>query len=34
MPYEVPARISNRIIVEMRGINRAVYDISSAPPHD
>jgi GMP synthase (glutamine-hydrolysing) len=32
MPYELLARISNRIINEVRGINRVVYDISSKPP--
>jgi len=32
LPYEVLARISNRIINETRGINRVVYDISSKPP--
>lgn len=32
MPYEVQARISNRIINEVRGINRVCYDISSKPP--
>ncbi|KAG5192704.1 hypothetical protein JKP88DRAFT_196872 [Tribonema minus] len=32
MPYEVLGRISNRIINEVRGINRVVYDISSKPP--
>jgi len=32
VPYEVLARISNRIINEIRGINRVVYDISSKPP--
>lgn len=32
MPYEVLARMSNRIINEVRGINRVVYDISSKPP--
>jgi GMP synthase (glutamine-hydrolysing) len=32
MPYDVLARISNRIINEVRGINRVVYDISSKPP--
>jgi GMP synthase (glutamine-hydrolysing) len=31
-PYEVLAKISNRIINEVRGINRVVYDISSKPP--
>ncbi|MGE5840882.1 MAG: GMP synthase (glutamine-hydrolyzing), partial [Deltaproteobacteria bacterium] len=30
--YEVLARISNRIINEVRGVNRVVYDISSKPP--
>jgi GMP synthase (glutamine-hydrolysing) len=32
IPYEVLARISNRIINEVAGINRVVYDISSKPP--
>jgi GMP synthase (glutamine-hydrolysing) len=32
LPYEVLARISNRIINEVRGINRVCYDISSKPP--
>jgi GMP synthase (glutamine-hydrolysing) len=32
VPYEVLARISSRIINEVRGINRVVYDISSKPP--
>ncbi|MBL8610985.1 MAG: glutamine-hydrolyzing GMP synthase [Myxococcales bacterium] len=32
MPYEVLGRISNRIINEVRGINRVVYDVSSKPP--
>jgi GMP synthase (glutamine-hydrolysing) len=32
MPHVVLARISNRIINEVRGINRVVYDISSKPP--
>jgi len=32
VPYDVLARISNRIINEVRGINRVVYDISSKPP--
>ncbi|MBP7549968.1 MAG: glutamine-hydrolyzing GMP synthase, partial [Gemmatimonadaceae bacterium] len=31
-PYDVLARISNRIIREVKGINRVVYDISSKPP--
>lgn len=32
MPHEVLGRISTRIINEVRGINRVVYDISSKPP--
>jgi GMP synthase (glutamine-hydrolysing) len=31
-PHDVLARISNRIINEVRGVNRVVYDISSKPP--
>jgi GMP synthase (glutamine-hydrolysing) len=32
VPYDVLGRISSRIINEVRGINRVVYDISSKPP--
>jgi GMP synthase (glutamine-hydrolysing) len=32
LPYDVLGRISNRIINEVSGINRVVYDISSKPP--
>ena len=32
IPYDILARVSNRIINEVRGINRVVYDISSKPP--
>ena len=32
LPYEVLKRISNRIVNEVRGINRVVYDITSKPP--
>ncbi len=32
MPYPVLAKMSNRIINEVRGINRVCYDISSKPP--
>ena len=32
MPYDDLARISNRIINEVKGINRVTYDISSKPP--
>ncbi|MCF7972781.1 MAG: glutamine-hydrolyzing GMP synthase [Phycisphaerae bacterium] len=32
IPFEVLGRISSRIINEVRGVNRVVYDISSKPP--
>ena len=32
LPYDVLARMSSRIINEVAGINRVVYDISSKPP--
>jgi GMP synthase (glutamine-hydrolysing) len=32
LPYEFLAEVSNRIINQVRGINRVVYDISSKPP--
>ncbi len=32
IPFDVLAKISNRIINEVRGVNRVVYDISSKPP--
>ena len=32
LPYDVLARISSRVINEVRGINRVVYDITSKPP--
>jgi GMP synthase (glutamine-hydrolysing) len=32
LPYELLGRMSSRIINEVRGINRCVYDISSKPP--
>jgi GMP synthase (glutamine-hydrolysing) len=31
-PYDVLGRISNRIINQVRGVNRVVYDVSSKPP--
>ena len=32
LPYELLARISTRIINQVQGVNRVVYDISSKPP--
>ncbi|MBI5491328.1 MAG: glutamine-hydrolyzing GMP synthase [Deltaproteobacteria bacterium] len=32
LPYDVMERISKRVINEVRGVNRVVYDISSKPP--
>jgi GMP synthase (glutamine-hydrolysing) len=32
LPHDLLARVSSRIISEVRGINRVVYDISSKPP--
>ncbi len=32
LPYDILASISSRIINEVRGVNRVVYDISSKPP--
>lgn len=32
LPYDVLARISSRIINQVRGVNRVVYDITSKPP--
>ena len=32
LPYDVLARVSNRIVNEVHGINRVVYDITSKPP--
>jgi GMP synthase (glutamine-hydrolysing) len=32
LPYELLGRISSRVINEVRGINRVVYDITSKPP--
>lgn len=32
IPYDVLAKVSNRIINEVRGVNRVAYDVSSKPP--
>jgi len=32
LPYELLGRISSRVINEVKGVNRVVYDISSKPP--
>ena len=32
LPYELLGRVSSRIINEVKGVNRVVYDISSKPP--
>ncbi|MDD3988232.1 MAG: GMP synthase (glutamine-hydrolyzing), partial [Candidatus Omnitrophica bacterium] len=32
LPYDLLEKISSRIINEVKGVNRVVYDISSKPP--
>ena len=32
LPYDLLQRISTRLINNVRGVNRVVYDISSKPP--
>jgi GMP synthase (glutamine-hydrolysing) len=32
LPYDLLAHLSNRIINEVKGVNRVVYDVSSKPP--
>jgi GMP synthase (glutamine-hydrolysing) len=32
LPYDLLARVSNRIVNEVRGVNRVTYDITSKPP--
>lgn len=32
LPYELLAKVSNRIVNEVKGVNRVTYDISSKPP--
>ena len=32
LPHDVLAQISSRVVNDVKGINRVVYDISSKPP--
>lgn len=32
LPYDLLGKVSNRIINEVKGINRVVYDVSGKPP--
>jgi GMP synthase (glutamine-hydrolysing) len=32
LPHELLARVSNRIVNEIRGISRVVYDVTGKPP--
>ena len=32
LPFDFLARVSSRIVNEVKGVNRIVYDISSKPP--
>jgi GMP synthase (glutamine-hydrolysing) len=32
LPHDFLARVANRIVNEVRGVNRVVYDITSKPP--
>jgi GMP synthase (glutamine-hydrolysing) len=32
LPYDLLGRISNRIINEVRGVNRVLFDVTSKPP--
>jgi GMP synthase (glutamine-hydrolysing) len=32
LPYDLLARVSSRVVNEVRGVNRVVYDVSSKPP--
>jgi GMP synthase (glutamine-hydrolysing) len=32
LPYELLERISSRVVNEVKGVNRLLYDVSSKPP--
>jgi GMP synthase (glutamine-hydrolysing) len=32
LPYDLLARVSTRIVNEIKGVNRVVYDITTKPP--
>ncbi len=32
LPNDLLARAANRIVIEVKGVNRVVYDITSKPP--
>jgi GMP synthase (glutamine-hydrolysing) len=32
MPHDVLARVATRIVNEVRGVNRVLYDVTSKPP--